>query len=123
MNAMDEISVYALLLHFGLVAFADTALIGTIFRFVVSFGFELTGAILRGIHAGGIFSCMSLVSILAPASLPDGVRSSVRSKKGVGKSAKPLRERFGPAVQPCGYISDDAVYRLKTVFLFMSAPS
>jgi hypothetical protein len=117
MNAMDEISVYALLLHFGLVVFADTALIGTFFRFVVSFGFELTGAMLRGIHAGGIFSCMSLVSILAPASLPD----VVRSKKGVGKNAKPLRERFGPAVQPCGYISDDAVYRLKTVFLFMSA--
>jgi hypothetical protein len=117
MNAMDEISVYALLLHFGLVVFADTAVIGTIFRFVVSFGFELTGAFLRGVHAGGIFSCMTLVSILAPASLPD----CVRSNKGVGKGAKPLRERLGPAVQPCGYISDDAVYRLKTVFLFMSA--
>jgi len=96
MNAMDEISIYALLLHFGLVVFADTALVGTIFRFLVSFGFELTGAVLRGIHAGGILSCMSLVAILAPGSLPDVVRSN----KGVGKGARPLRERFGPAVQP-----------------------
>jgi hypothetical protein len=117
MNSMNEISVYALLLHFGLVVFADTASLGTIFRFVFSFGLNIAVAILHAIHAGGIAFYVMLASMWAPAPLPDGVRSN----KGLRKGASPIRLRLGPPVQPANYISDDAVSRLKTVFFFMGA--